>query len=202
MAATIALGGRASAGIFEYAADDGTGSINIGPSFNAEMLWGNYFTAAPGHDTITTIRIAFGSIDAGRPIDLLLFDDPDDDGNPANAVLVTQTTALTNPAGLNAFTDYAIDPTAVSGGFFVAAKMMVTTADRPARLDPQSITGQSWLFFADQIPLDNLGSSPFVLNMNNAPFPGTWMLRAQAVPAAPSALALLALAGGGRRRRR
>jgi hypothetical protein len=200
----------AVAGLFEYAADDGSGSINIGPSFDAEMLWGNYFAAEPGFGTITAVSIAFGSIEAGRPIDLLVFDDPDDDGDPGNAVLVAQHAAVTMPGGLNEFIDYAIDPVNVTGGFFIAAKMQVTNADRPARLDPQTISGQSWLYFDDPITgidLDDLGGSPFVLNMDDAPFPGTWMVRATAVPgpgagAGIPGMLLLAGAGGRRRSRR
>jgi len=204
MLAMFAAAPSAHAGLFEYAADDGSGNINIGPAFSAEMLWGNYFTAESGFNTITTIRVSFGSIAPDRPLDLLLFDDPDDDGDPGNAVLVAQSAALTVAAGPNVFIDYAIDPTSVSSGFFVAAKMLVTSSDRPGRLDPQSITGQSWLYFADQIDVGNLGGSPYVLNMDNAPFPGTWMMRAMAVPVpgtGAAGLAILAHFGLGHRRR-
>ena len=46
----------------EHAYDDGDGDTNQGPpsTFDPDMLWGNYFLAAPGGEVVTRISVAFG----------------------------------------------------------------------------------------------------------------------------------------------
>lgn len=190
-----------AAASFEYVADDGTGSVNVGPAIDGQMLWGNYFYAEPDRDIITTISVAFGNIAIGREVTLLLFDDPDNDGNPDNATLLTQTTGLTDLPQSNEFIDFAITPTQVTGGFFVAAMMDIVVGDRPGRLDPQTVTGQSWISAGPSVDLNNLGGSLIYLNMQNNAVPGNWMVRATAIPS-PAGLAVLLCGTLAARRRR
>jgi hypothetical protein len=188
---------------YEYALDDGDGEINIGPALDADVLWGNYFFVEGGFDTVTTVRVALGTIPAGRDIELLVFDDPDDDLDPANAVPVASLPAQTFADEPNDhFYEYDLPDVAVSGGFFVAARMQLAVGDRPARLDSSTVLGRSWLMYGDPIDPNGLGASPFILNMDDAPFPGTWMVRATAVPAPGGGLLLLAAWGLRSRSRR
>lgn len=186
------------AGAFEYALDDGTGVFNIGPSqFDAEMLWGNYFDAQPGFTTISEISVAFtGSVPAGRPVTLVLFDDPDDDLDPTNAVPVAQASGLTVSTPPNTFNTFDIPDTTISGGFFVAALVPLLQGQTAARMDDSTNSGRSWLFFDGQINLDNLGGSPLFYNMNQTPFAGTWMIRATGIVPEPGAALALLLLGG------
>jgi hypothetical protein len=191
-----------AANAFEYALDDGTGTFNIGPSqFDAQMLWGNYFDALPGYETITSISVSFaGSVPIGEPVTLLLFDDPDNDLNPTNAVPVAQATGMTVAAPSNTFIHFDIPDTPITGGFFVAAMMNLNQGQAAARMDPQSQHGRSWLFFDGEIDLNDLGGSPLYYNMADTPFNGTWMVRAVGVPE-PGTLVLILIGAGLLRRK-
>lgn len=194
----LCVGASAGVGLsgFEYAHDNGSGNVNIGPAFAepAEMLWGNYFEVEGGYNTITSVSVAWGSIEPGLEAQLLVFDDPDNDLDPGNAQLLASTTGLTAVPQSNEFVEYPIGEVQVSGGFFVGVLMEVDNTQRPGRLDTQTISGRSWLFFDDRIDVGDLGGSPYILNMDDAPFPGTWMVRAGAVPS-PGGAAVLGAAG-------
>ncbi len=201
-AVAVALASASPAIAFEYRADDGVGSGNSGFADPSDMLWGNYFFAQPGAGVITTISAAFGSID-GRPITVHLFEDPDDDGNPANAVRLLSISAVAQRPTVNFMADYPIPPTAVAGGFYVAIQRVTVAFEFPARRDDTTPLGQSWIVAAPAgqgLDLNNLGGSPIFRNMNlNVP-PSNWMVRATGVPS-PSALLLGLFLPAGRRRR-
>jgi len=197
----------------QYGYDDGTGSVNIGPAFLGQMLWGNYFyTQSSGgiaQDTITQVSVAFGNIAVGRTVTLCVFEDPDADGDPANAVIRATASGLTSLPRTNTFINYDVAATKISSGaFFVAALMDITSTsttsagDRPGRLDPQTNSGRSWYFADSVMNLNNLGGSPISLNMANNAIPGTWMVRATAIPAPGAAAGVVLALVGFRRRRR
>ena len=60
---------------------------------NSMAIWFNQFDVIPGQTTITSIEIAWGSpflpsqID-GLPIKVGIWSDPNNDGNPSDAVLL------------------------------------------------------------------------------------------------------------------
>lgn len=175
----------AASASFQYRVDDGAGSGNSGFADPSDMLWGNYFFAQPGAEVITTISAAFGNID-GRPITIHLYDDPDDDGNPANAIRLLSTEAFASRPANNFIADYAIQPTPVMGGFFVAIQRRTEAFEFPARRDDTTPMGQSWLAAAprDQgLNLDDLGASPIFRNLNQNIPPSNWMVRATGIPA-------------------
>lgn len=189
----------------QYSVDDGTGSGNSGFAQASDIVWGNYFFAQPGAQTITTISAAFGNID-GRPITVHLFEDPDDDGNPANAVPILSLAAFAQRPASNFFADYAITPTTVSGGFFVAIQRVTLAGEFPARRDDTTPRGQSWIAAAPAatgIDLNNLGASPVYFNLSQNVPPSNWMVRATGIPSPGAAvLAGLGVAGAGLSRRR
>ncbi len=193
-----------AAGVTTYAYDDGVGGSNLGPlGFDATMTWGNYFYAEPGADRLCSIEVAFASsLPAGRALTLIVFDDPDNDGNPLNAVPVLVQPALTiSTPGLSDFARYDIPETLVSGGFMVAVAVAVANSepaargDRNALFEPIDPEGgeNSWLFY-DGMPTLDPSIAPFALRMADSTFKDDWMLRATAVPA-PGAGALLVPVG-------
>lgn len=176
-----------------YALDDGTGTFNLGPSaFDAEFMWGNYFDAVPGAETITEISVSLANgVPLGEPVSVLLFDDPDDDLNPDNATFLTRTDSVTVASGLNEFLTFDITDTPVSGGFFVAVLMDLQQGQSAARMDENTNSGRSWIFFDGEIQLDDLSTSPLYYNMSSSPFNGTWMIRANGIPEPSSLMVLL-----------
>lgn len=71
-----------------YQLDDGTQENQIGT--NAQIAWMNKFTVN-GCSVITAVDVAFGgnfAVPDGFPAKVCIWDDPNDDGDPSNAVLV------------------------------------------------------------------------------------------------------------------
>jgi hypothetical protein len=164
---------------FEYILDDGSGGFTIGPSeFDAMMTWGNYFTAEPGAQWLTSIRVSFPSgLPVGTPVTLIVFDDPDDDLDPTNAIPLALASGRSAPTGPQEFVDFPVRPVRIEGGFFIAAAVRAYRSQAVARMDQDTLGVRSWLFFSDNLQLD-LGAAPFILRMDESPFRGTWMVRA------------------------
>lgn len=180
----------------DYILDTGVGSFNIGPSqFDANMTWLNSFDTAPGGEYITNISVSFGDIqdNNGIPgsdlVTLAILNDPNNDHDPTDAILLTTTTVQWVDTGFGEFVDYPIQATQIEGVFFVAVVMDVLERANPASMDPNSPTAgaQSWMFYNPKPNLGDLGSSPFILRMGDSPFQGAWMIRAtgEAQPPCP-----------------
>lgn len=205
LAALAAAAGSAVADV-QYAYDDGTMDTAVGPpsSFpeNPQTGWGNYFEAQPGGEWIHTISVAFGPTFAtGREVTVWLFDDPDNDFNPRNAVPLATATMVPETIGGSVYNDFAITPTQVQGGFFVMAMTFTERGvDRPAAEDTSARADRSWLVYNPArlgINVDDLGSNAYIARADSAlPFDGAWMIRASGSPVpAPATMGLAAAAG-------
>lgn len=181
-------------GPFVYQLDDGAGNYNIGPSqFDANMTWMNTFQAEPGAERITGVLVSFGGIEdddgvAGSDaVTVAVLDDPNDDADATDAVLLGTGTGVWTNAGPNVFLSFDLDqPVVVDGTFFVAVMMDVRQRANPARMDPQGqgAGSLSWMFFNPEPNLGDLGSSPYILRLSDSPFLGAWMIRAEGTPIA------------------
>jgi hypothetical protein len=192
--------------IFQYRIDDGTAESLVGlTAAPGDMILINRFDAVPPFTTIGAISVAFGGVPNGRPITVALWSDPNQDGNPSDAVLLATAAGVVANSSSNTFNDYPIPPTQVSGRFF--AGVLVSDLfpggrpEFPARLDRDMPAMQSWLAFS------GLGRGNLVdLSANLSPprlteasgFPGNWMVRANAVATPePSTVTLLGLGAVG-----
>jgi MYXO-CTERM domain-containing protein len=214
LALIAALPAPLAAADVTYSYDSGTTTTAVGPpgSFpvDPQTAWGNYFTAEPGGEVITTISVAFGpTFAAGREVTVWLFEDPDDDFDPRNAVPLTSTTLVPEVLGGSTFNHFPIAPTQISGGFFALALAFTERGvDRPAALDSTARDDRSWLFYnpaTQGINVDNLGANALARRVDDGilPFPGAWMIRATGTPVpTPAATALLGVAGAALLRRR
>jgi len=185
----IVLAGASTANAqqIDYILDTGVGSFNIGPSqFDANMTWLNTFETQPGGEFITNISVSFGEIDDNEGnigsdlVTVAILNDPNNDHNPEDAVLLATATGTWAEVGFSNFIDYPIIPTQVEGVFFVAVMMDVLQRANPASMDPNSPSAgnESWMFYNPKPNLEDLGSSPFILHMGASPFQGAWMIRA------------------------
>jgi hypothetical protein len=222
----------AASGQVVYQADDGGGNINRFFGFeSAALLWGNAFDAQPGGEAIREVQIAFGRLPVGTPVEVLVYDDPTDDGDPIDSVLVGVGAGVSgvqnanNPDPLDTFTNYdvtAVDgsgPVVVAGEFFVAAYLadvdMVNVPvgasgrNAPIRGDGDTVTGAGWVFFgpAGAVTTGDLATFQPGLNVGDPAIfggaAGNNLVRAVGVPIPePAGLTLLAAAGLGLVRRR
>ncbi|HYD00671.1 MAG TPA: GC-type dockerin domain-anchored protein [Phycisphaerales bacterium] len=143
-AAAALLATTASAQVL-YSYDDGTGG-NAGPGAvgtPGQFLWGNVFQAEQGGEEIYEIHVAVGRLPVGAEIRVMLFEDPNDDGNPDDGVLIATQGFTPDATQSNTFTVVPITPRTVAGTFFAACTTAVdgTSATWAARTDFQ--TGQA-----------------------------------------------------------
>lgn len=89
-----------------------------------EAFIGNYYTVPEGADIeINSVEVALGFGLEGLGYEVIIYNDPDNDGNPINADPLSRTSATVGPDApwfniLN-FQTVDTEPTRVSGGFFV-----------------------------------------------------------------------------------
>ncbi len=171
-----------------YTLDDGSSENSIGLGAGSDLMWLNAFEAVPGQEMITSIALTWGMFDAGDypvgvPTRVILYEDPDNDGDPTNAVYLTEATVNSVNPNTDIFTTVPISPTTVEGVFFVAALIQNQAAEiYPAPLDQSSVyQGASWVTggAAGSFDVNNLGNNALTpILIGDAGFPGNWLLRA------------------------
>ncbi len=126
----------ASAGTYQL--DDGTvsaGGLGRGYFGALTSVWLDGFQAQPGMETITTVSVMFGAAPIGDslPVDgsavtILLYTDPNNDGNPLDGVLQRQVAGTVQSADTGTFVDFAIPSiTLTSGNWFFVGLAAVGT---------------------------------------------------------------------------
>lgn len=167
---------------------------------------GNYFYTPQGATVLlTTVTTTVGYGQDGLGFEVLVYNDPDSDGNPANAVLVSRQEAVIQPGRVsenwrNAFLQTVNLPeTEVSGGFFVVVHLFeqpfngVSTngswSTAPSAYLQHGIPlGNSWSVGAlpgemsglRPLDFDNLGNN-FLTRSGGPGFVGNWIIRAEGV---------------------
>jgi hypothetical protein len=140
------------------------------------------------------VRIAWGDGPAGVPAQVLIFDDPNNDGNPTDitpANLLGSSNIVCGAGPTNTFLAYAMPNVFVGNAgesFFVGVCMSNLPGQFPARLDASDPDHRRSWFTSDArtsgIDCTNpnsAGDGPLVLwDSINTQFPGDWMVRANA----------------------
>lgn len=177
----------------QYALDDGTMESAIGYSLPEDYCWLQSFEAVGGFDTITKV-MAFlpPNTPVGTPITFCVWDDPNDDGDPNDAILVVQRPTTVQYAGLNVFVDYPLmQPAPVHGTFFVGAFLTEDGTMGPAALDYSTNPHKAWFSFnsAGMFDPTNLSNNfpPTHIETIGAGIHGAFLLRAQGSGDAPTA---------------
>ena len=171
-----------------YRVDDGTSESNIGLGSLNELMWLNAFRTVTGAEVITSISSAVASGLPETPARFILYEDPDDDGDPKNAVFLTESSGiLTNP-GEDIFTTVNIEPTEVKGVFFVAVLItevpginsfpMPQDSDSPSQKSSWAVSNAGVGGF-DVNDLSKNSLPPLLIDNAGANgLPGNWLLRA------------------------
>ena len=183
-----------------YLVDDGVSDSAPGQGNGGDLLWGNYFNELPNGNVIESLSLAFRGVPVGRAFQVAVYDDLDNDGDPStNLSLLTSvadTVSVSGPVGTDTFQLVDIPDTVISDGFFIAAYMDGTGNPFPAKLDQTASQLQSW--FAEHNTsgamdiTDPFGSATLSGRIDDAGFPGNWLLRANAIPEPSSAALALA----------
>lgn len=156
-----------------YLWDDGSaeGFFGIGgpPS---DVAWLQGFETSGASDVIARVSVAFGGIGSGAvpngtSVTLCVWDDPDDDGHPGDAVLVSSAKDVVRNSGTDVLNDYDVPPAAVHGVFFVGAILTTSaSAQTPIAADepsPNAAPNRALISGAPAgtFSATNLGSNPF-----------------------------------------
>ena len=168
-----------------YVVDDGTAEANASNLSIGNMIWLNAFQVAPGGGILRSVSVAFGSgMPAGAPATVHVWTDPNNDGNPADAVRRISVPVQAVAPGSGQFTtvdipDIAIGP--VGTWFYVG--MQTTDLPFPAPLD-RDVTGQrSWIAAASGLAgadPDHLGAAGRFGLIDSFNLSGNWLIRAVA----------------------
>ncbi len=176
-----------------YQIDDGTSENALGYGGlgdNFDHMWLNAFQAVEGAGTVTQISTTWGWAEssdgppAGKEGLAIVYSDPDNDGNPDDAELLTETTITVEDPNTNNFTTVDIPPTPVEGTFFVAVLLQNNSSDTFTGPMDESSTYQdaSWTIAttdAGNFNKEDLDANETFETMQQAGFPANWMLRAE-----------------------
>ncbi|MEM9328689.1 MAG: choice-of-anchor D domain-containing protein, partial [Bacteroidota bacterium] len=165
---------------FVYQIDDGSSENSVGLTSESDLLWLNEFNTQSGAAVITTIAATVAEGPEETAATFLLYEDPDDDGDPSNAVLLQAVEGVITNPGTDIFSSVAIPPTEVSGVFFVG--VTITAPGFPVPLDENSGSQRaSWIAGGDPGTMDinDLTNNGLPIELlDNLDFPANLLVRA------------------------
>lgn len=169
--------------------DDGTSENSIGLTAGGKTVWLQSFGTAGEQTLVSSISTAFGSPTfpggtppVGTPVDVLVWDDPNDDGDPIDCVLVFQGAGVIGNVDNNVFDTFPTGNQVLNGVFFVGVGVAHVAGQFPASMDTNScLTSQPAWACGDStgvVNYTNLGSNGVPPVNISAIFGGVLLLRA------------------------
>jgi hypothetical protein len=193
------------ANAIEFILDDGAADASVGVQTDADLIALNSFPVAGPSVTINSISVAFGSVSNGTPFQGILWSDPDGDGVPTDALMLTTASGLVANAGTDTFVKLNIAPTLVTTDYFFVGFMLTELGDAvPGALDltPPNFPDRSFVTAAapgtgNIFDLTANGTVPLT-SLDDAQVEGNWLIRASGsfaavVPETASSIALFSL---------
>ena len=119
----LALGSTAAAQNV-YKLDDGVPNSGLSYGIPADYCWFQWYTTVGSTDAITKMQVMFqpGMIPAGTPLGLCVWEDPNEDGDPSDAILVGRLNTTVPDVPGYVYVDYPLpSPAVVHGSFFLGA---------------------------------------------------------------------------------
>ncbi|MFH1156511.1 MAG: hypothetical protein V1793_22110 [Pseudomonadota bacterium] len=175
-----------------YHLDDAGAENAVGLLTGGDFMWLNELEAASSGERITRILVGRGLPGSSSQIStseykVILYDDPTDDGDPSDAILLSSADLPASGPMEGDFQVVAIPTVTVEGKFFVAmlASNLPKTDYYPALLDENTPAGKSWSVGSstpnglDPYTLDNtVANDEPLLKNEDLGFPGNWLIRA------------------------
>lgn len=190
--AVAVLGASASASNV-YALDDGVPNSGLSYGIPTDYCWFQSFTTVGSTDAIMNVQLMLqpGGLVTGSPITVCVWEDPNDDGDPSDAILVAQQAGVVPNLTTYVFTTFALpNPGVVHNGFFIGAFITTDGNDGTISLLDYNtpLTGRA--YFATDAPgfFDpaQLSSSFYNhIEILGAGIHGVFMLRAEGSGSAP-----------------
>jgi hypothetical protein len=178
-----------------YQLDDGTSENALGYGGQGDdfaAMWLNAFEVVEGAGTLTEISTTWGNEGSesvppeGKEGVAAVYNDPNNDGDPSDAELLTQTEITVQDPGTNNFTTVSLPPTDVEGTFFIGVMLENNdSANFPMPMDESSeFQGASWAIGETATPgnfnLEDLSANEIGPdNLGDVGFPANWLLRAE-----------------------
>lgn len=131
----------------DYRYDDGTRESALSLSGSGELCWIHHYDVAPGNERIVAIYTQWEDVANGTSARVFVWEDPNDDGNPNDAVLLRQQTVTVSNSNIGVFNEYQLSqPVAVKGAFFVGAAVIQQAGQLPCPVDTSSayVAGRTW----------------------------------------------------------
>lgn len=198
----------------EYSWDDGTADNAIGLNSGGTFSWGNQFTSIAGSENLTEVLISWDSggggnmVADGTAVTVNIWSDPNNDGNPDDAVLISTLNSTVSNSDMPGFVTYDVPDVMVAAGqnFFAGAIITHAGGIFPASIDQTAPNnGHSWI-----TTTANFGEAANTFNLTDLAgngLDGDWMIRVTGAapvpePASMAVLGLGALALIRKRRRK
>lgn len=188
----------------DYTIDDGTGDVNLGLVSGGTLVWLNQFQAFAGAEHIQRVNIAWGEIDPGRIAKIMIFADPNNDGDPQDitpAQLLWASDVVVDYSDSDIFSEYPADAHVGSAGsyFFVGVCCDNQPGEYPARLDQTNPMQRSWTgggATGADCTDPNEGELGLLDRIDAYGYPGNWMIRAQSCVLMPGSSGACCLPNG------
>jgi hypothetical protein len=187
-----------------YMIDDGTAENGLGVIGGGDLIELNEFAVIPGSETITSVSIAWGSPNFpdpslnGLPYTVAVWSDPNGDGDPTDAVLLTTSSGVVSMQGTDTFITTPVTPTTITTpNFFVGFLIPNTTRHQfPAAFDQTDPTFSNRSYGADSASgtgnIENLNDNDTpVAPIESQGLIGNFLIRADAVPAQTNPVPLI-----------
>jgi hypothetical protein len=166
-----------------YVYDDGTSENALGWAAGGHMAWVHVMDAGPG-EYIFSVATAFGQSGVtsgppnGTPCTVYCWDDPNNDGNPIDGVLVASGQGVVKNANTNIFNTYFFDePALVHGKFFYGCHLWEDAGVYAAPVDQSSpYGGEAWIMGGAVFDPADL-STTAIYEMGSIGFPAYFLLR-------------------------
>jgi len=171
-----------------YMLDDGSAEDAIGLTAGGDTICLNEFAVIPGSESISSVSIAWGtpaffdpSLD-GLPYTVAIWSDPNNDGDPGDAQLLTTASGVVSQQGTDTFIQTNISATITTNNFFVGFLITQLAGQFPAAFDESNpIFNRSYIAGGANGNINNLNDNDLpVAPIEIYGLFGNWLIRADA----------------------
>jgi len=178
-----------ASGVLPCKQDDGVADNSLGWTAGGDMAWIQRFDMGASFN-LGSIQVVYGTAAFpgatpvnGSPARVLLYEDPNNDGDPSDVVLLQNVATTVANVDTDIYNTVSIPSTLVSGVFFAGAAELHAAGEFVATMDTNCPIGQQTWFFGDNaaVPATNYANpsaSPIPIDsFLNVGFPTNLMVR-------------------------